>query len=172
MVRRRLGWSSAVVVSLLVLGGASGAGAGSARQLVGAQTFKVNVDGHNPAANESFLAYYPNVVRVHAGDTILFHQVGNGEPHTVTLGTLVDNVLTQFEQLKPSQLNGGPPPKSFLAADALVPQLLPQGPGDAIQSSANPCYVSFGLVSSKNGIPRRMAAMPGPRFQTSGCSSS
>src|SRR5438270_1347802 len=158
MVRRRLGWSSAVVVSLLVLGGASGAGAGKARQLVGSQTFRVTIDGHNPAANDPFLAHYPNDEPVHAGDTIVFHQVGNGEPHTVTLGTLVDNVLTQFEQLKPSQLNGGPPPKSVLQADALVPLLLPQGPGDAIQSAANPCYVSSGLVSSKNGCPGSLHA--------------
>src|SRR5438270_10271590 len=100
-MRRRLRWYSALIVGMLVLVGASGAGAGSARQLVGSQTFTVNVDGHNPAANESFIAYFPNVVRVHPGDTIVFHQVGNGEPHTVTLGTLVDNVLTQFEQLTP-----------------------------------------------------------------------
>jgi plastocyanin len=156
-VRSRFGWFSAGVMVILVLGGAGGASAGSARQLVGSQTFTVNVDGHNPAANESFIAYYPNVVRVHPGDTIVFHQVGNGEPHTVTLGTLVDNVLSQFEQLKPAQRNG-PPPKSLLQADALVPQLLPQGPGDAIPSGANPCYVSSGLVSSKNGCPRSLHA--------------
>src|SRR5438132_12569903 len=60
-----------VCVGSLAAGGAAGAGAGAARATAGAQTFRVNVDGTNPAANESFLAYYPSVVRVHAGDTIV-----------------------------------------------------------------------------------------------------
>jgi plastocyanin len=104
-VRNRFGWSSAAIVGIVVLAVASGASARSSRQVFGSQTFTVNVDGHNPAANESFLSYFPAVVRVHAGDTIVFHHVGNGEPHTVTLGTLLDNVLTQFEKFTPAQRN-------------------------------------------------------------------
>jgi plastocyanin len=107
----------------------------------GAQTFTVNVDGHNPKANEAFTAYFPHVVRVHPGDSVVFHEVGNGEPHTVTLGTLVDAVGAQVAKLTPAQLNSsGPPPPALRRADAKLPQLLPQGPGDAIQSAANPCF--------------------------------
>ena len=78
-----------VCVGLLIAGGASGAGsrigAGQQTFIVNSQqTFTVNVDGANKSANESFIAYYPRVMRVHAGDTVVFHEVGNGEPHTVT----------------------------------------------------------------------------------------
>ena len=57
----------------------------------------------NPSANEAFIAYFPNVVRVHAGDTVAFQMEGNGEPHTVTLGTLTNTLLSAFERLTPAQ---------------------------------------------------------------------
>jgi len=136
-----------VVAGVLVLpayGGKSG----------GAQSFTIDVDGHNPKANEAFLAYYPNTVRVHPGDTVTFHEVGNGEPHTVTLGSLTNNVVAAFDKLTPKQQQGTPP-KSFLKLDAAVPQLLPQGPGDAIQSGANPCFVDSGSPPAKAACPKR-----------------
>ena len=80
---RGVGMGGAVVAGVTLLGGF-----GSTSRA--AQTFTVNVDGHNPKADEAFIAYYPNTVRVHAGDTVVFHEVGNGEPHTVTFGTPVD----------------------------------------------------------------------------------
>jgi hypothetical protein len=67
------------------------------------------------------------VVRVHAGDTVVFHQVGTGEPHTVTLGTLADAAVAAFEKLTPKQLASGNPPKSVLALYAKVPQLVAAG---------------------------------------------
>src|SRR5581483_9099125 len=113
---------AAVGVATLVTGGALGGGS-----RVAAQTFTVDVDGKNPKVNEAFLAYYPSTVRVHPGDTVVFHEVGNGEPHTVTLGSLTNNVVAAFEKLTPKQQQGQPP-KSALRLDAKVPQLLPQGP--------------------------------------------
>lgn len=134
-------------VALFAAGGASGATAGGSRARAASQTFRVSVDGMNPSANEAFIAYFPNVVRVHAGDTVAFQMEGNGEPHTVTLGTLTNTLLSAFERLTPAQQNN--PPKSILKLDATVPQLLPQGPGDAIQSAANPCFLSSGTPPSK-----------------------
>jgi plastocyanin len=134
-----------VCVGLLAAGGASGEGS---RAAAGQQTFTVNVDGANTSANESFIAYYPSVVRVHAGDTVVFHEVGNGEPHTVTLGTLADKVVAAFEKLTPKQQQQAPP-ASLLRLDAKVPFLFPQGPGDAVQSAANPCFLDTGVPSSK-----------------------
>ena len=64
----------------------------------------MNVDGGaTKAHNEEFLAYFPSVVRVHPGDTVVFQMVGNGEPHTVTLGTLANNVVALFDKLTPAQ---------------------------------------------------------------------
>ena len=132
------------------------------RSTGGAQTFTVNVDGKNPRANEAFLAYYPSTIKVHPGDSVVFHMVGNGEPHTVTLGTLVDPAVAAYERLTPAQKQGTPP-KSFLALDARVPQLLPQGPGDAVQASANPCYVASGAPPKKSAC----AKASGPAFDGS-----
>ena len=48
-----------------------------------------------------------------------------------------------------------------LAADAAVPKLFPQGPGDAIQSVANPCYQQSGSVGSERlpELPARAAGL-------------
>lgn len=136
----------AVVGGVALLGGFGGASRA-------AQTFTVNVDGHNPKANEAFIAYYPSTVRVHPGDTVVFHEVGNGEPHTVTLGTTTDKIVSAFDKLTPKQQQGTPP-KSFIRLDATDPQLLPQGPGDAIQSASNPCYLDSGAPPKKGACPK------------------
>jgi plastocyanin len=100
------------------------------------KSLKVNVDGKAPDHNEAFLAYFPKEVTANPGETVTFDNVGNGEPHTVTFGTLVDGAVTAAEK-DPNAQN--PPPE-----DAKLPQLLPQGPGDAIQSAAAPCYLPSG----------------------------
>jgi len=142
---RGMGLLSAAAAGLVAAGlfatGGSAVGAAA-----GGQTFTVDVDGANKAANESFTAYFPNVVRVHAGDTVVFHEVGNGEPHTVTLGTLANGAVAAFEKLSPKQQQN--PPKAAVRADAKVPSLFPQGPGDAVQSVANPCYLATGAPSA------------------------
>src|SRR5579872_3114904 len=136
-MRRGLAWLPFAFALPALLASAGFAGSAS-----GAQTFTVNVDGHNPKANEAFLGYFPNVVHVHAGDTVVFHMVGNGEPHTVALGTLANAAVATFAKLTPAQQNN--PPKSAVAVDAKVPQLLPNGPGDAVQSASNPCFLASG----------------------------
>jgi plastocyanin len=120
------------------------AGRAAVRHASASQTFTVNVDGVNPAANETFLGYFPRAIAVHAGDTVVFHYGGVGEPHTVTFGTLVDGAVSAYNRLSPAQL-AGTPPASFRALDATLPSLFPSGPGDAVQSAANPCYLPNGL---------------------------
>jgi plastocyanin len=127
------------------------AGCGSQKS---AQTFTVDVDGHNGNVNEAFIAYYPNTVTVHPGDTVVFDNKGNGEPHTATLGTLIDPVVSAFDKLTPAQLQGQPP-KALIALDAKIPQLLPQGPGDAVQASSNPCVVASGAPPAKTACPQQ-----------------
>jgi len=145
-----------VIASALALLGAATLVAGSALaggSRAAAQTFTVDVDGKNPKANEAFIAYYPSTVRVHPGDNVVFHEVGNGEPHTVTLGSLTNTVVAAFDKLTPKQQQAQPP-KSLLRLDAKVPQLLPQGPGDAVQSGANPCFVQSGEPPAKSACPK------------------
>jgi plastocyanin len=139
---------------------AAGAGTGLIGASAGAasttgQTVTVNVDGTNSAANESFLAYYPNVVKVHPGDTVVFHWMGPGEPHTVTLGTLADAAVKAFENLPMD--SQAPPPQSAMDADAKLPQLLPEGPGDAVQSAANPCFLTTETPPATGACPSTAA---------------
>jgi plastocyanin len=100
-----------------------------------AQTFTVSVDAHTPENQSAFLAYYPKAVSAHAGDTITFALADSGEPHTVTFGTIVDKVMAKAAT------------GADLSADpdaAKLPSLLPQGPGDANQVAANPCFLASG----------------------------
>jgi len=124
----------------------------------GPQTFHVSVDGSAKGANETFIAYFPNQLRVHPGDKVVFAWHGPGEPHTVTFGTDVDAVLSAFDKLKPAQQQN--PPKSVIALDAKVPELLPQGPGDAIQDAANPCFITSGTVPANAACPKGDSSQP------------
>src|SRR5438270_13699407 len=102
----------------------------------GAQTRTVQVDNTTDKFNGAFLAYFPKQVTVRPGDAVDFHENWTGEPHTVTLGTLVETGLKAQQAAGPN----GPPAPAF----EKLPTLLPQGPGDAHQNAAQPCYLSTG----------------------------
>jgi plastocyanin len=154
-MRRSLGWSRVAVAGLvaaMALGASTGGQARSSPAAAGRQTFTVNVDGRNPAINESFDAYFPNVVTVHAGDAVAFHYVGVGEPHTVTLGSLANAAVTAFDRLTPAQQNN--PPRSAIAADARLPQLLDAASAGVVPASADPCYLASGPPPATRACPR------------------
>lgn len=98
------------------------------------QTVVVNVDADTSSAPVAFTAYFPKKVSVHPGDTVDFAENFTGEPHTVTLGTLVTEGLAKADpaaQDEPVELKK-------------IPALLPDGPGDAIQAAAQPCFLPAG----------------------------
>jgi plastocyanin len=100
----------------------------------GAETVTVNVDASPASTSMAFTAYFPNEVTLHPGDTIDFASNFSGEPHTVTFGTLVDEGMAKADpnaQDEPAELKK-------------IPPLLPDGPGDAIQASAQPCFLASG----------------------------
>ena len=101
-----------------------------------AQSRTVQVDGTSDKFNAAFLQYFPQRVTVHPGDTVDFHENWTGEPHTVTMGTLVESALKAAQAAGP---NGPTPPEL-----QKLPTLLPQGPGDANQNAAQPCYLTTG----------------------------
>jgi plastocyanin len=107
------------------------------------RTVTVEVDGKSDEVDIGNIAYFPDAVTVHPGDTVEFHSNDTGEPHTVTFGTLVDEGLGAGKDLPPDtpedQL-----PAAVKALDEKLPPLLPEGPGDANQLSANPCFVAAG----------------------------
>ena len=96
----------------------------------------VNVDGKAPNYNGFFTAYFPSKLTVHPGDTVQFKLTDTGEPHTVTLGTLTDIGLAAAAKVKD--------PNAPVPELDKLPTLLPQGPGDAVQSAANACFMDSG----------------------------
>jgi plastocyanin len=98
----------------------------------GKQTVPVGVDAKSSDTSVAFTAYFPSEVTLHAGDTVDFGETFTGEPHTVTFGTLVDQGLAKVDPAatdEPAELKK-------------IPALLPDGPGDAIQAAAQPCYLA------------------------------
>ena len=100
----------------------------------GPQSYSVGVDAKNDTFPIAAVAYYPADLTVHPGDTVDFTSVFSGEPHTVTFGTLVDQGLPKAKPNDPEEP----------AELKKIPPLLPDGPGDAIQASAQPCFLATG----------------------------
>lgn len=125
----------------------------------------VEVDAKSSDLPMSALAYFPQAVTVHAGDKVTFHSNDIGNPHTVTLGAIVDTGLKAFNALPDEIKNSEGPPdeatiaklpadqqklvKDALALDEKLPSLLPDGPGDANQLSANPCFATAEPATDK-----------------------
>lgn len=118
-----------------------------------AQTFKVQVDGKSDAANFGFLAFFPKDLTVHPGDTVEFTSVFTGEPHTVALGTLVDAGVA-------AALAAGPDAQDEPAELKKIPSLLPQGPGNAVQAAAQPCFLPTGDPPATDACPKAQQTQP------------
>jgi plastocyanin len=152
-------------VTMVVVAGGALAGGGvlsaktgglRARSEQGTQTFTINVDGASKAANESFIAYFPNVLRVHPGDAVVFHEVGDGEPHTATLGKLVDRAVSAFTKLTPTQQNN--PPAAAVRADAKLPQFTAGQSLNVVPSAVDPCSLAVGIPSAKTPCAKTAVA--------------
>ena len=131
----------------------------------GPQTYLEQVDANRAdlalPGTEFALAYYPKALSVHPGDTVSFGLNDSGEPHTVALGALVNAAAVAYAALTPAQQESENPPPAVAAALKKVPDLLPQGPGDAIQAGAQPCYQATGLPSLKAACPVKTGEFTG-----------
>jgi len=124
----------------------------------GAQTFVVDVDvKSDPDVNVGSTAYFPEQLSAHPGDTVKFENYFTGEPHTVTMGTLVN---AGIEAAKAIPANPTGPPPDEPAALKKLPDLLPSGPGDAPQVSANPCYIETGELPADTSKPCTVQTQP------------
>jgi plastocyanin len=115
----------------------------------GPQTYTIETDMNradlNLPVSEFALAYYPKAVTVHPGDSVTWRLNDSGEPHTAALGSVMDAVAVPYSKLTPAQKQADDPPPAIQVAFEKIPQLLPDGPGDAIQAGAQPCYQVEGL---------------------------
>ena len=115
-------------------------------------TYDVSVDTKSAAFNLATTAYFPNELTAHAGDTVRFTSVDRGEPHTVTLGTLIDKLAPILEKLPP----GAPEPPEAAKAPTLIagePPLL-----FVPQSGAQACFLATGDPPAKDACAK--AAQP------------
>jgi plastocyanin len=146
-----------VVLAVLTLGTAgcgdddgkkSAQGDGSKTQgtTTGPQEFTVTLEPKTEEFNVEWATFFPDELRAHPGDRIRFlHDEASGIPHTVTLGTLIDQALAKSATLSPET-----PIPMFekVMADLKVPDPFPHGvpagPPMMNQSAAQPCYLASG----------------------------
>ena len=137
-----------VAVVVLVFGACGGGDDNEASDSSGgnssAKSYTVDVDGKADDFNMATTAYFPSKLTVTPGSTVVFKEIFTGEPHTVTLGTLVDDGAGDFDP------NAAEEP----AAWQKLPALLPQGPGDANQMAANPCVIATGDPPTDKACPK------------------
>ncbi|MEY2425527.1 MAG: hypothetical protein QOI61_1099, partial [Actinomycetota bacterium] len=88
----------------------------------GSSSRTIEVDYHSDEFAGAFLGYYPRDITVTPGMTLKFHQTWSGEPHSVTLGTVVNEGV-----------NAGSPPLMQLFRDYWAGKALPdEAPQDYI----------------------------------------
>lgn len=137
---RRLG---ALACALALVGGACGQGSSSSS---GPQTRTVQVDYDHDEFATSLFEYYPKRLSVRPGDTVEFKQAWTGEPHSVTMGTLVDGkikpLIALFERIKREGVVPKEEPPEFEPFFQALPFAF-AGEDDAglAQNAAQPCYV-------------------------------
>jgi plastocyanin len=121
---------------------------------------QVLVDYHFDQYAAVFPAYFPKQVRVHPGDTVVFKQSWSGEPHTVTMGTTVDevfNVMWKYiKDAPPFPDTSQPPPADVVPVLQSLNSLPPaqsQTSNQFVQQGAQPCYVASGKLPDPGPKP-------------------
>jgi plastocyanin len=132
----------------------------------------VLVDFRHDEFASAFLRYYPASVQVRPGDTVRFKQTWTGEPHSVTMGRVVEDLLSI-----PDELYQYATPEEALAAGISEEEVDKASyaathiPGmtadqyDVYQPGARPCFVAAGtalplFADPTTGAPREDASCP------------
>jgi plastocyanin len=123
-------------------------------------TVTILVDYSHDEFATQFMKYFPDRIQVHPGDTITFRQTWTGEPHTVTLGTLVHDVLevtrplvAEYGHLPPEEI----PPEvfeAFVEAEGSLPLFWTdeaEETGEVPQVMAQPCLIERGSLPEDDG---------------------
>ncbi|MDP9236775.1 MAG: hypothetical protein M3P30_05155 [Chloroflexota bacterium] len=142
---------------------ATGVAAAATKTASESTTASVQVDGDGDGYDAFMIHYFPDNVTLHPGDIVKFKLKDSGEPHTVSTGGPID-ALTKFiydtcgsEGLRAAKCQGQPPPDieaQFNDLNSKLPQLLPDGPGDANQTAANPCFLATGTLPDNTACPK------------------
>jgi plastocyanin len=163
-MRRRLLWCALAAVAAAVLTACAG-------QASGPQTREVLVDYVHDEVASSFLLYFPQDVTMRPGDSVLFRQEWTGEPHSVTMGTMVDemmSVITPLIDKYGDEPDEEIPPRVFKQFDkAMAPLPWMFGDSDVLtvnQNAGQPCYLNKGGPPKKPNAPCDDAQQEQPAF--------
>ena len=132
----------------------------------------MQVDYRNDEFPSHYWRFFPGSIEAHPGDEIVFRQQWTGEPHTVTLGTVVDGSIPKVAALeKKYERYGDNPPadvasaaeKEFAEATKGLPLFDPYKDA-AAQNAQQPCYLDTGAPSTDPNTPCPKTAQRQPEF--------
>lgn len=138
------------ILALPACGNRSSSGSGATRTVL--------VDYSHDEFASAFLGYFPRNVEARPDDTIRFRQTWTGEPHSVTMGTLVDNfvpfALDAFEKY-PSEEDAPPDVlQKFESLLSPLPGMIGET-GQALPAGAQPCYLDSGAPPKEKACAQR-----------------
>ena len=142
----------AAVLALLVGACGDSDDGDSGGDLSGGEERVVLVDYHHDEFASAFLRYYPERVTVRPGDRVTFKQAWTGEPHSVTMGTRVDEIFELLPQVSqydgPEEAEAAGLPKVLIDRAVAAFGSVPGMTGDGFeinQVGAKPCFVDAGV---------------------------
>ena len=145
---------SALAATLVLSATACIGGGDSARTVL--------VDFSHDEFASAFIRFFPGEIDARQGDEIVFRQTWTGEPHTVTGGTLANELMEAVEPYREKFYNGRaiPPeaPEDIAKLEEKVVWAF--GEGDELnQTGSQPCYLNRG-EPRKDGKPCRTQEQP------------
>ena len=121
----------------------------------GAAPRTVLVDYSHDEFASYFLRNFPSTVSVHPGTELVFRQTWTGEPHSVTGGTIVDELMEEVRPFREKFYRGEAipeePPKAISELEKKVVWAF-QEKGGLNQTAAQPCFLTTG-APSQDGEP-------------------
>ncbi|MEX0791267.1 MAG: hypothetical protein WD178_10870, partial [Actinomycetota bacterium] len=131
----------------------------------GPQERIVRVDYSHDEFASYFLEYFPRELTLRPGDTAVFRQTWTGEPHSVTMGTLVDDLMVLVEPYIQAARQDGEPipdeePPEVAEANEPLPWMFGEGIDQVAQNGAQPCYLESGTPPTDPDTPCEQQTQP------------
>jgi plastocyanin len=127
---------------------------------------EVLVDHIDDEVASSYLRYFPMNVTVRPGDTVVFKQEWTGEAHSVTMGTMVDEMMAVVGPIV-EEFDVEEPPADVLERFEAAMEPLPWMTDENFvvqQNAAQPCYLDEGRPPEDPGTPCADAQQVQPPF--------
>jgi plastocyanin len=153
-------------------------GSGATNDPSEAQTRQVLVDYAHDEVAASLFDYFPRKVALRPGDSVEFKQAWNGEPHSVTMGRLVDEQMAPlvklFDKIRKEGIAPKDEPEEF--KNFLLPYAFDDASGGLAQNAAQRCFIEIATAKdlpgdAKTPCPKEAQVQPdfkGQAFYNSG----